>query len=79
VHVRVVTFARLRELLGGERTVELSSGADISQLWASLAREAPIADLAASTRAARNGRICAFSTALEDGDEVALMPPVGGG
>jgi len=77
--VRVVTFARLRELLGAERIVEVPAGAQIYDLWAELAREAPIAELAASTRAARNGRVCGFGTPLHDGDEVALMPPVGGG
>jgi len=35
--------------------------------------------LRASTRFARNGALARGDAALRDGDEVALMPPVGGG
>ena len=81
MRVRVLAFARLRELLGfGQRDIEGAPGATIEALWAQLVRTAPPAfALRASTRFARNGFIVDGTTALLDGDEVALMPPVGGG
>ena len=36
-------------------------------------------DLAESTRIARNGAIVDRAEALREGDEVAFLPPVGGG
>ena len=79
--VRVVAFARIREILGGgslEREVERD--ATIATLWDALAREhPPLADLRASTRFARNGMFVSSTQVLGDGDEVALLPPYGGG
>ncbi|HEY0615429.1 MAG TPA: MoaD/ThiS family protein [Candidatus Elarobacter sp.] len=79
--VRVLAFARLRELLGfGERLVALTDGATLETLWSRLADDAPqLAPLRASTRFARNGALAAPQTALGEGDEIALLPPVGGG
>jgi molybdopterin converting factor small subunit len=81
VTVRVLAFARLRELLGfGERTVGVPSDATIETLWTYLAAAAPgLAGLRASTRFARNGALADAATALHEGDEIALLPPVGGG
>ena len=81
MQVRVLAFARLRELLGfGIRDVELPDDATIDVLWDNLARETRGLDgLRGSTRFARNGALAASAAALHDGDEVALMPPVGGG
>ena len=79
--VRVLAFARLRELLGfGERAVGVPDGATVEALWSQLASQEPqLADLRASTRFARNGALANTSTLLRDGDEIALLPPVGGG
>jgi molybdopterin converting factor small subunit len=79
--VRVLAFARLRELLGrGELRLELGPQADIAEAWSALcALHPPIASLGASTRFARNGRLVEPSEPLADGDEFALLPPVGGG
>ncbi|MGB8267848.1 MAG: MoaD/ThiS family protein [Candidatus Velthaea sp.] len=81
MRVRVVTFARLRELVGfGERSVECPAGATLDELWLQLATGIPdLQALRASTRFARNGALAAGGTALQEGDEVALLPPVGGG
>jgi len=81
MRVRVLAFARLRELLGfGQRDVEVAPRTTVDALWAQLVTTAPPASaLRASTRFARNGAIVDGSAALLDGDEVALMPPVGGG
>ena len=79
--VRVLAFARLRELLGfGSRDLELPQGATLGILWAALEREREtVAPFRATTRFARNGTLADAGVRLEDGDEVALMPPVGGG
>ena len=81
VTVRVLAFARLRELLGfGERLVPVTDGASADELWAQLAAgSAELAGLRASTRFARNGELIAGTTVLREGDELALLPPVGGG
>ena len=78
---RVLAFARLRELLGfGEARVDVPDGTTIDGLWARLAQEAPpLAELRASTRFARNGELVAGTAVVHDGDEIALLPPVGGG
>lgn len=79
--VRVLAFARLRDVLGfGERTLELPPDATLESLWTAVAANVSTADaFRASTRFARNGTLATANTALADGDEVALMPPVGGG
>jgi molybdopterin synthase sulfur carrier subunit len=81
MRVRVLAFARLRELLGfGQRDVDLPSDATVDALWKQLVPAAqPAAALRASTRFARNGTLVDGSVPLLDGDEVAFMPPVGGG
>ncbi len=79
--VRVLAFARIREIVGAEecaRTVE--AGATAGSVWASLAREFPaLEELRASTRLARNGAFVEAATPLVEGDELALLPPYGGG
>jgi molybdopterin converting factor small subunit len=79
--LRVLAFARLRELLGfGERTLDIGPSATLEDVWVSLTAGSPEAGrLRASTRFARNGVVVDGSTRVSDGDEIALMPPVGGG
>jgi molybdopterin converting factor small subunit len=81
MEVRVLAFARLRELFGfGERRVACANGATLEDLWRDLARDdTEVAALRASTRFARNGALATATTVLADGDEVAFLPPVGGG
>jgi molybdopterin converting factor small subunit len=81
VRVRVLAFARLRELLGGAaHDLNLAQGAVVSDVWDILVhRCAGLAELAESTRFARNGRLVMNREPLHDGDELALLPPVGGG
>ncbi len=79
--IAVLPFARIREILGSERLVrDAAPGATAGDVWASLARDFPaLADLARSTRLVRNGAFADAATALDDGDELGLLPPFGGG
>jgi molybdopterin converting factor small subunit len=79
--LRVLAFARLRELLGfGERSIDVAPAATLEDVWTSLTAALPEATrLRASTRFARNGEIVDGATRVADGDEIALLPPVGGG
>jgi MoaE-MoaD fusion protein len=79
VHVRL--FAVQRELAGTrEVPLELPDGADVEAAWAALvARHPVLAPGRASVRFARNGDYADPTTALTDGDEVAMIPPVSGG
>ncbi|MEO6836335.1 MAG: MoaD/ThiS family protein [Candidatus Tumulicola sp.] len=81
MQIRVLAFARMRELLGApERTLDLAAGMRVRDAWSALAKLFPALDeLAGSTRIARNGRVGAADDLLTDGDELALLPPVGGG
>jgi sulfur-carrier protein len=78
----VRAFARMRELLGeSEFELELPDGATLVDAWEALrARNRKVDGLAAVTRIARNGRVAALlDERVADGDEIALLPPVGGG
>lgn len=78
----MLAFARVRELLGaGSQELQVEDGASIGDVWDALAdRYSAIAPLAESTRIARNGRLITDANErLEDGDELALLPPAGGG
>ena len=79
--IRILAFARLRELLEtGQRDLELPEDAHVRDVWNLLVQRYPSLDeLRASTRIARNGGFVTLDDPLADGDELALLPPVGGG
>ncbi|MGB6522298.1 MAG: MoaD/ThiS family protein [Candidatus Cybelea sp.] len=81
MNVRVVAFANVREILEtSPRSLDLPEGARAGEAWNAL--EALFPALRAhrsSVRIARNGRIVSLNESLLDGDELALLPPVGGG
>jgi MoaD family protein len=81
MRIRVLAFARLRELLGaGEQELELPERSRVGDLWSALASRYPaLGELRRSTRSARNGRLVSPDEPLADGDELALLPPSGGG
>lgn len=80
--IRVRAFAQMRELLGeGEFELVVPDGATLVDCWDALrARNRKVDSLAPTTRMARNGRVAALlDERVADGDEIALLPPVGGG
>jgi MoaE-MoaD fusion protein len=81
VRVRVRLFAVQRELAGTrEVPLDLPEPATVDDAWMALVALHPaLAPGRASVRFARNGAYADAATALADGDEVAMIPPVSGG
>jgi molybdopterin converting factor subunit 1 len=81
MRVRARLFAVQRELAGTrELPLELADGATVGDAWDALVADFPaLAPGRASVRFARNGAYAEPATKLEDGDEVAMIPPVSGG
>ncbi len=79
--VTIRLFARLREITGAsELRRELPEPATAGTAWAALAAEfPPLADYATAVSCAVNEEYARFGAALQDGDEVAFLPPVSGG
>lgn len=79
--VRVRLFARLRELAGtAELTREMPEGSTAEALWQAIARDFPaIADYGRTVSCAVNEEYARLTTVLQQGDEVAFLPPVSGG
>jgi len=75
--VKVLLFAGLREKAGrGEMDVELGNSAQVKDLQEKLNLAK---DVWTSMAFAVNQTYVPANTALKDGDEVALIPPVAGG
>jgi molybdopterin synthase catalytic subunit len=81
MHVRVLFFGMLRDIVGMSREeVEFPEGADLHSVFASYASRFPrLGDLARSIVVARNQEFADPAAKLADGDEVAFLPPVSGG
>jgi molybdopterin synthase catalytic subunit len=81
MQIRIRLFAIQRELAGTrEHALELADGATIADAWDGLVAAFPaLGPGRASVRFARNGAYADATTALDDGDEVAMIPPVSGG
>jgi len=79
IHVRL--FAMQRELAGTRALdLEVAGGGTIEDAWAALVDRFPVlAPGRPAVRFARNGAYAPADTALADGDEVAMIPPVSGG
>lgn len=82
MRLRLLAFARLRELLGwSEREIDVAEDARAEDVWSGLVAECgALASLRGSTRVAVNGSVVPhWDGALKPGDEVALLPPSSGG
>jgi molybdopterin synthase catalytic subunit len=81
IRVRVRLFAMQREQAGSRAVeLELAPPATIEDAWSALvARHPVLAPGRTALRFARNGEYADPTTGLDDGDEVACIPPVSGG
>ena len=74
-------FARLRDVVGtGELQRDVPAGATVRTIWDGLVGDYPsLAPYAASMSCAVNVDYARMATAVNEGDEVAFLPPVSGG
>jgi molybdopterin converting factor subunit 1 len=81
VQIRALFFASYRDIAGtDEMSVELPSGASVADLVSGLRdRGAAWLTLPSEPAVAVNLTYAPLATRLEDGDEVAFIPPVSGG
>ena len=78
--VRVLSFAQLRDRLGGEHVLSLPQGSSGHALINILRQRYPAAGpLLEVSRLAVNCDYVAEDVVLRDGDEVVIIPPVSGG
>lgn len=81
MEIELRLFAGLRETAGfGEKQIELPAAATVGDLLVQLAEEYPALELAdRSIYVAVNQQYAAPDVVLQEGDTVALFPPVSGG
>ena len=81
MHVTIRLFARLREMAGApEITRTLPEGSSVRAAWDSLVGEFPdFDDYSKVVSCAVNEDYARMTTTLNEGDEVAFLPPVSGG
>jgi molybdopterin converting factor subunit 1 len=81
VRVTVRLFARLRDIAGAaELARDVGAGATIGSVWRQLVEEFPdLAGYERSISTAVNADYARMDHAVQDGDEVAFLPPVSGG
>jgi len=79
--VRIRLFARLRDIAGkGELQQQVPQGATVRTIWDSLTGEFPdLKDYQASISTAVNAEYSRMDAPVNEGDEVAFLPPVSGG
>lgn len=79
--MRILFFAQLKDATGHSELDWSGAGSFSTEaLWTRLIQEFPaLAKHQPSVRLARNGVYAAPDEVFEDGDEVALIPPVSGG
>ena len=81
MRVTVRLFARLRDLAGsGEMICDVDAPATVGSVWQALVTENPaLRDYERTMSVAVNADYSKMSAPVNDGDEVAFLPPVSGG
>lgn len=81
MRVTVSFFARLRELAGCNTwECDIHAGATVEDVWRAAAEQFPaITVLAGRLSCAVNADFSRMETAVQEGDDVAFLPPVSGG
>ncbi len=80
MNVRVVLFAKPRELVGRANVdLSLPAGSTAKEAWQQLSDQYQLGPLPRSFRCAVNSEYAQWEDALKEGDELAVIPPVSGG
>jgi molybdopterin converting factor subunit 1 len=81
MRVTIRLFARLRDLAGsGELVRDVTAPATVQSVWRGLVAELPdLVQYEKTMSVAVNAEYARMGAAVQDGDEVAFMPPVSGG
>jgi molybdopterin converting factor subunit 1 len=81
VHVRVLFFGQLKEIVGAaEQEAELSEGARVEDLFERYGRRFPeLVEFRHAIAPSVNQEYAEWRAQLRPGDEVAFLPPVSGG
>jgi molybdopterin converting factor subunit 1 len=78
--VRLLLFAQYRDLAGTNQVdMELPPGATAAEAVSRLRAQAFLEQLPGAPAVAVNQEFAPLSIVLQDGDEIALIPPVAGG
>ena len=81
MRVTIRLFARLKDLAGtGELVRDLPAPATVETVWTSLVRDIPsLREYERTMSVAVNAEYARMGANVDDGDEVAFLPPVSGG
>src|ERR1700689_4495916 len=81
MRVRVLFFGQLKDIVGvSQEDADLSEGARVEDLFERYGRRFPkLSDFRASIATSVNQEYADWRAPLENGDEVAFLPPVSGG
>jgi molybdopterin converting factor subunit 1 len=81
MRVTIRLFARLRDLAGsGEVVRDVESPATVGTVWSALVGEMPaLGEYERTMSVAVNADYARMNADVQDGDEVAFLPPVSGG
>ncbi len=81
MRVNIRVFARLRDIIGvAELDRDVPTGTTAQRIWDDLVKDFPdISTYTGSISTAVNAEYAKMETVLNDGDEVAFLPPVSGG
>lgn len=80
MNVTLKLFAAVRDIVGeSTRELELERGTSASQVWSLLVKDHPELGAHQVPMVAINEEYAEAGTELEDGDELAFIPPVSGG
>lgn len=81
MRIRVLFFGQLKDVVGcSSDDIDLPPGSTLETAFERYASQFPrVREMADSIAAARNQEFADLAQALEDGDEIAFMPPVSGG
>lgn len=77
--VEVRAFARAREIMGPRMVLELPEGATVGAAWEQLCQQFTPLGAFVLRGLAVNREYVGLDHLLQDGDELAVIPPVSGG